>query len=651
MRILKGIAVGLGGLAALLLIAILAVWLLVNPNDYKNRIVGAVRNATGRELSLPGDIKLSVFPWAALELGPASLSNPAGFASGEFVSVKHVALRVRLLPLLHRSLQIGRIEIEHPELHLLTNAAGRGNWENSDQPSSAPASEPTDSGRSSASMFQSLAGIAITHGHITSDSGSLNDLDVEVGNLTQVSAPDGQGGHFQLAQLRVTGEVQPNAGAQAMPFQFSAASMDLDLGAQTLSAPDLTAQLAAAKLSMNLHGERILDKPSIAGTLALDPVNLRELLPQLGVKLSATRDPQAYSRLRFTSDFQYDAQSLRLQNLVAQLDDSQLHGSAAVKDLATKATEFNLNLDHIDLDRYRSPAGPVAAVAAPSSGPTALPSSPLKTLDVHGSFVIGQAKFSGLTFSDVNLNLQAQGGLIQLPALKARMYDGVYAGTVTYDVRGPTPQLQLDQQLTGVAMAPLLKDAADSRRLSGHGNVTVNLSGHGLDSEALLQSLTGRIELNLADGAIEGVDLGYDIGAAQALLQRQPLPAAGDTRRTKFDAFKMSALVTNGVATTNDLLIGTPYLRVSGQGTANLVNKALDLRLLATILKAPPASQGTDLAQLTLAEIPVSVSGTADSPKVRPDLQGLMKSQLKQKAQDLIKGKLNDRLKGIFGTH
>ena len=71
------------------------------------------------------------------------------------------------------------------------------------------------------------------------------------------------------------------------------------------------------------------------------------------------------------------------------------------------------------------------------------------------------------------------------------------------------------------------------------------------------------------------------------------------------------------------------------------------LRLVATVLKSPAQEQNADLAQLTLAEIPVTVTGTADAPRVRPDLQGLVKSQLQEKAKDLIK----DKLKGFFGTH
>ncbi len=107
-------------------------------------------------------------------------------------------------------------------------------------------------------------------------------------------------------------------------------------------------------------------------------------------------------------------------------------------------------------------------------------------------------------------------------------------------------------------MTPLLKDAVNSQRLSGHGNASATLAGQGLDSDALTRSLSGRIEINLADGAIEGADLGYEIGVAQALLRRQPLPASANTHHTKFDALKITADIANGVARTNDLTIARP---------------------------------------------------------------------------------------------
>jgi AsmA protein len=106
MRNLKILGVLAGGIGALLCAALLGVWLFVNPNAYKAKIAASVKESTGRELKLAGDIKLSVIPWVALELGPASLGNPPGFSDEPFLSFTHASVRVRLLPLLRQHLQI-----------------------------------------------------------------------------------------------------------------------------------------------------------------------------------------------------------------------------------------------------------------------------------------------------------------------------------------------------------------------------------------------------------------------------------------------------------------------------------------------------------------------------------------------------------------
>src|SRR5579863_6634459 len=109
MRTVKILAGLTGALIALLAVALFAVWLWVNPNDYKGRVEAAVKDATGRDLDLKGDIKLSVFPWVALELGPASLGNPPGFPAEPFLAFNHAAVRVSLFGLMERRLSTGRI--------------------------------------------------------------------------------------------------------------------------------------------------------------------------------------------------------------------------------------------------------------------------------------------------------------------------------------------------------------------------------------------------------------------------------------------------------------------------------------------------------------------------------------------------------------
>ena len=58
---------------------------------------------------ISGDLDLSVFPWLALEIGPTTLSNAQGFSAENFAAVDAVQLRVRLLPLLRKQVEMDKI--------------------------------------------------------------------------------------------------------------------------------------------------------------------------------------------------------------------------------------------------------------------------------------------------------------------------------------------------------------------------------------------------------------------------------------------------------------------------------------------------------------------------------------------------------------
>src|SRR6185312_10330560 len=153
MRALRILGIIIGCTVAVIILAVIALWLLVNPNDYKGRIEAAVRNSTGRELALTGNIHLAIFPSIALQLGPASLGNPPGFSSSQpFASLQRVSLKVRVLPLLHHQLEVGRIEIDGLDLRLLKNAQGQGNW-------SMPAGKQTTPAPQSSRSQMTLGGI------------------------------------------------------------------------------------------------------------------------------------------------------------------------------------------------------------------------------------------------------------------------------------------------------------------------------------------------------------------------------------------------------------------------------------------------------------------------------------------------------------
>ena len=58
---------------------VFAITNLVDPNDYKSKFSEVVKQNTGRDLRMDGDLKFTFFPWLGVETGALSLSNATGF--------------------------------------------------------------------------------------------------------------------------------------------------------------------------------------------------------------------------------------------------------------------------------------------------------------------------------------------------------------------------------------------------------------------------------------------------------------------------------------------------------------------------------------------------------------------------------------------
>jgi len=651
------VAVGVALVAA----ALLAVWLLVNPNDFKPRIAAAVKASTGRELVLSGDLKLSVFPWIALELGPGSLGNPPGFAAEPFLSFNHAAVRVRVWPLLAKRLDIGRVELDGLDVRLLKNAAGRGNWQGLGRTTVAPAAAAAPGHPSAGESLAGIASITVTQARLTYQDLTVENIQLETGAVASGSVVpvtlhlEAKRGNGDSASLEVRLDLSANSTDERLSLQaldldgavtlagdpraikgrFVAPAVDVDLAKQTLSVPKFALTAAGADLGGTLDGTAILDAPAFAGNVTLSPLLLREFVPRFGITLPAMRDPKALSTVSATAYVDYGAKALRVDHLSMALDDTHLTGNTAVN-LATHAVTFALGVDRIDVDRYLPPpqAAPARAAApGPAPAPAALPVEPAP-LNVEGTLSLSEVHAAPLDLSDVKVTLSAQDGVLHLHPLTAQIDGGQYAGDITLRYGGATPTLSLDEHLSGIDVGKLMAAQSKKLKLSGHGNLNLKATGEGVGADALLQSLNGHFDANVAGGALEGLDLGFELGQAEALLRHSAAPAQ-NTHRTAFDALKVSAEIVHGVATTRDLLISSAVLKVMGQGTANLASQALDLALVAD----------TTIVGGTPLQIPATVTGTWADPTVRPDLAALAKGQLAEKAKDVLKSKLKD----LFG--
>jgi AsmA protein len=725
MRALKIAGFVVGGLVALIVIALALVLIFVDPNDYREDIEQFVERETGRDLTLTGDIKLSVFPWIALELGPASLGDAPGFGDEPFASIQEARVSVRLLPLLRGKVEVGNVRLVGARVRLITDEQGRNNWADLGGEDDASADE---SKTDTPTELPTIAGLEVRDAAIVMENRqeksrqTIRDFNLKTGRLQsgepfdletdfvfdqepemsahvrltanvtadlernahRLAKPEidvtitGQGYPqkgvpiairadsleadvaqelYRLVALNVTtnwaGEGFPQAG---VPITLAAKDFNANLAKQTLELTALDMNVAGAHITGALTGEEILDAPRLRGPLKLDPVSLREWLPKLGVEVPTTEDPKVLEKFSFSSNVALTKTSAELAEIVVQLDDTTAKGMFGVADFDSNALRFDLNVDRINADRYLPPPTEEPETKG-EEPPTEIPVEMLRSLNARGQLTVGEAIFAGMTFSKLRLGVNARDGKVRFHPSEASMYGGQYRGDISIDATGQVARVSLDEHVSGIDFAPLFKDFFETDRVSGKGNLNLKLTGSGKTTDDIMKTLDGVLDFKVADGALEGTDLWYEIRRARAVLRQQPVPERTGPARTPFTALTGTGTMKNGVLTNNDLNVAMQYLKVTGQGTVDIPNDALDYRLMATVLKIPrEEADAEQMQELVDAQIPIKVTGALTDPKVRPDLEGYLKGKVKErvdqekeKLEEKVKEKLGDKLKDIFG--
>ena len=126
--ILKALGIAVAALAAILAIGALLLWLLFDPNNFRDDLEAMVEDGTGREFSIDDDLALTLFPWLGIETGQMRLGHAPGFGDDDFASVDTAVARVRLMPLFRGQMEIGTVVLDGLELNLARDADGRDNW-------------------------------------------------------------------------------------------------------------------------------------------------------------------------------------------------------------------------------------------------------------------------------------------------------------------------------------------------------------------------------------------------------------------------------------------------------------------------------------------------------------------------------------------
>jgi AsmA protein len=632
MKAVKWLVIIGGSLAVLVIAALLIIPAFVDINKYKPEIEKQVAKATGRSFSIGSDLDLSLFPFAGISFSDLKLGSLPGFTQKEFVTIDSFEVRIKLLPLLSKDIQLKRFILMGPRIILEKNKNGKANWEFAQAPKKKEepkSTEKSSSGLSGELPIKNLAvgefkiseGALLYTDHASGLKKEISDLNLQLQDVS-LDKPIKMvfSALFDQKPIKLEGKlgpIGPNPGKSTIPFDLSLSALN---------------QLEA---SLNGKIQTPTEKPAVDLKVKISEFSPRKLMKELGQEFPIeTADPDAINRISLEAGLKGSPMAVSLSDGILTLDDSTLKFSASVKDFGKPDINVNLELDKIDGDRYLPPKSDTQPTAdkekpAKASGKQKTDYAPLRKLILEAALKIGNLKVNNLKTQDLLVKITAKNGVFKIDPLSMNLYDGKIKGNGTLNVQTSSPNTKMDLAVNSVQIAPLMKDLAGKDIIEGATEAKISIRMTGDDPEVIKKTLNGKGELLFLDGAIVGVDIAGMVRNAMAALGLAEKVAVDSRPRTDFTEFKVPFTITNGNVKTPGTNLKSPLLRLLAAGNADLVKETLDFRIESKLV-ASLKGQGDDKDRSGLM-VPVLVSGTFSEPKFRPDLKSIAESQLKGK--------------------
>lgn len=346
-----------------------------------------------------------------------------------------------------------------------------------------------------------------------------------------------------------------------------------------------------------------------------------------------------------------NGEKLNVKPFSAKVDDSQINASVGISQFSNPAFSFDVNIDRLDADKYITKSNN-SSTTTKSAGDTPIDLSALKKLNATGEAKIGWLKLANVKTENVVLGLKANDGVATLSPFSANLYNGSMNGTLKVDARS-TPNIAFKQSMKSVSIGPLMVDAINNDMLSGMGTVNIDVTTQGNTVGALKKGLAGNAALNLADGAIKGVDIAgsiRDIKNKVNVFKKET--GADKSKKTDFSELTATFDIKNGVAHNEDLAMKAPILRLAkgdSKGDIDIGNEKINYLAKPTVVKSLKGQGGADLDELSGVSIPVKITGTFAEPKYGMDFAAIGTALTQSKLLDKVGGEKSAAVKELMG--
>ena len=698
---MKKVVISLGVIILVIVVGVVIFAATFDVNRYRGTIQSELQKRLGRQVTL-GEMNLKLFP-PRFRVQNVMISEDPNFQSQKpFVQAQELDVAVKLMPLLHKQVEVDSLTLLRPSVELIKNAQGVWNFAsmgaNPQTPGQTPPSQPQPGAPgkqpptpsqpqpqqpSSPQQQFSLGKLSIADGQV-----ALTDH--------QAKRPRSVYDHIDVTLTNF----EPNH-----PFDLDAAAHlpgpgNQEVRLQGTGGPLVQGQPAATPF----HGTLNLKQVAIAGLAKF--LNSPALVNTDGIlsgqtkissdagKMSANGSMNVQNARIHGLDLGYPValdynvsddvpqDLLTVHNATVKLGATPLVVNGTVNSKPTPAqVNLNVKASNVSIAEAARLASAYGVAFAPGTTVTGT-----VNMDVQARGAADKPALNGtVNGSSIQMTGKEVPQPVQIPAInlaltptevRSNNFNVTSAGTTVntqFTMRqytSPNPVIDATLKAPNAQLPALLSMAkaygvTSLDKITGAGTLNLDMHAVGpvksLNQNELMRAVNGNLNLNFNNVKYSGADLTHELGAIAGFLGKGvPSGSKGVT-----DILKMTGniLVKNGVAQTNNLQALLDIGTIAITGTADLASQVLNMRANAVLgkdfsQKIGGAANVGGYLQTALANnqgemvIPVIISGTFQNPKFQPDMQQVAQMKLKGLVPSLTNpagGGVSGILGGLLG--
>ena len=644
----------LKSLAIIMLIIVLLIVVatqLISTEDIVNQVSTNVEQSTGRVLTVNGEQSLSVFPSLTLALNDVNFSNVAGGSKPNMASINELLIHIPWFSVFSGELAIEKFVINDPNILLEKSVDGSVNWQ-----FSTMANTDHDTEKDTKTSPTNDKPVTLPDGFDI----SLGQVEINGGKLTFIDHQSKETKIIDQLDLAITMPSLRQALNLSGSVRYMTQTLELESiitsPAKAINNQPFTVELnlTSALVKLNYQGEVVQQGEELNGKLSLSGDSVKALLNWQNIALVAK--DEAFNKFSLSTNMGFANNKLTLNKLKVSLDELEFNGSTAITLSEPLNISSTIDLGILDLNPYLpEPSSEVETTPTDDqvSQPivwdnTELDLSVLRSINANISIKSSQLLVRDIKLGKNELALMLNKGVADVQLKSFQGYEGNGSGAIKLNANKKPYQITTKFDLANINAEPLLTDAVGFDKLIGKGQLAWDLSTQGISQREFIKQLNGHLDISFIDGAVKGVNLAAIAKSASNIMQGNLSAVSLDSDFSNADKTDFAALtgkftLTNGVATTDNLSLNNPFIRISGTGDINLPETKVNLQIKSKVVASTQgqAAEATDSGIV----IPIKITGPFHDIKIRPDVS----SGAKDKVKDKIKDKVKDKLKGLFG--